>query len=338
MVVIGCCVASAAVRIPKVTTWTRLDDYPLKVTEGQGTFLGDKKVPRSHLVCGGFSGFPGVTSKCYKRQLSPPTNPQWLPAADLPEPLTHMAQAHWGSKLYTAGGYLGSHPGMSINSSYIYNLRSDSWTKLPDLPGDRAGGGLIFRREKSRRIVELIYAGGGDRMTNAPNPHVDHGDTWVLNLKNLAAGWVDQGVKMPDPRNHQGAVRSCGRYYWVGGQHKENERSGNRVTCNEYFPDDQRWGSIADLPIPLGHISASTLPYRCGIIVIAGVTQQKARSKNIYYWEPKGNKWYFIGEYPLPLATPVCGIRRNTITCATGSSLGRNRVYTTTLASQQVAN
>lgn len=318
VVILLCVLSVSGQSIPRLSAWERIRNYPLHVQEAQGTLVGYSRLGHYMLVCGGFSRLPNVTSECYIRPLLAAASAEWTRVQDLPIPVTHMAQATDGNLFCGAGGYLGKHPGRSVTDVFCFHIRTRKWSTLPKLPAPRAGGGLAFWRKGKQRY--LIFSGGVNRPFNSLKKHVDHGTTWVLNLRNKKQGWVDQKATMPDPRNHMAAVRTCGQYFWVGGQHKENEGSGNRRTNLRYLPWKKKWIYRAPIPVigGLGHISASVMPFRCGFVIVGGTTAKRKKIDLVLYYSMKTNKWYTIGKYPRVVQTPVCGIKKGHIMCGTG--------------------
>ncbi len=284
------------------------------------------------VVMGGFDNFPHVTKAVYARKVGNKQGVQvkwskWERLADLPRPITHMAQAVDPVDQHIfcgVGGYLGKHPGRSVSDAYCYDFQKNKWTHLPKLPAPRAGGGLVFYRKYGKR--ELIFAGGVHRKFDSLCCHQDHGTTWSLDLNNVKAGWKNHYRNMPDPRNHMGAIESCGRYFWVGGQHKEEEAWGDRKSVSEYIPHQKRWVKSKELPIAIGHISASVMPYKCGILVVGGVKLGGGRLKTVYWYSSYSNKWFLLGKTQTQAATPVCGIfetwKGDPLVCATGGNWG----------------
>lgn len=305
---------------PRIKFQRVYNDYPINIFEGQGTVM-DVNGEKYLVVMGGFQNFPHITRRVYRRKLTL-EKAKWERMSDMPSSITHMAQAVSGNLFCGAGGYWASHPGHSVSNVLCYDATRDYWWKLPNLPGDRAGGGLIIRGRT------LIYAGGGDRAYNSLKLHIDHGDGWWLEIDKPWRNWRRIQKSMPDPRNHMGAVSTCGRLFWVGGQHGEDEVSGNRRSVSEFVPGAGIWRQATKLPYPLGHISASVMPYACGILVIAGVSRNKRRVTDVRWYSPKNRKWFHVGYYPFKVATPVCGIHKDTVMCATGGHWSiRNRVF-----------
>jgi len=234
----------------------------------------------------------------------------------MPLPLTHMAQAMHERYFYGAGGYLGDHPGRSVVNVYRYDFGANKWSSLPNLPEPRAGGGMVVIGNRW-----LVFSGGLVRPNNAISPVFDKGDTWSLDLWNQTKGWKVDSAPIPSPRNHMAGVRTCGRYFWVGGQHKSNENTGNSNVVSEYIPWARKWKpGIVPLPQPFGHISASVLPFRCGIIVVGGTTTRRTMRNQILWWDPRGNFWRHIGNFKKAVATPVCGLLGDLLVCGSGES------------------
>lgn len=315
----------------KLGEWKQLQaNYPFGVFEAGGGVLNVTKNRWDFIVMGGFKGFPNATSDMYSIQVDPGMvngKNKWVKRSAMPDPLTHMAQTVDGQYFYGVGGYLGSHPGKSSKSAWRYDIENDTWSRLPNIPERRAGGGLIlvFKRY-------LIYTSGVDRPENSMAIHNDKPDTWRLDLENLENGWTDDFAPIAKPRNHMGAVASCGRFFFVGGQEGSNEHTGNLVNVDEYDPIKKKWvNGVAQLPEKVGHISASVMPYKCGILVVGGFGQERAKRSDVLWWDPQENKWLIIGQFPTQVATPVCGLLYSRLTCGTGEATRMNEVFTTFL-------
>ncbi len=307
--------------IPTLSEWRLRAEYPIGgVFEAGGGILGTRKHGWWYIVFGGFYKFPGVTDAVHALRLYPRPASKFTTLRRMPEPLTHMAQAYNGRYFYGAGGFLGRHPGKSVRSVWRYDLVLNRWTKLPDLPGPRGGGGLVL---VGRRW--LVYSGGVNRPYNSISVHIDHATTWSLDTEHLDKGWRNDSAPIPLARNHLAAVTSCGRHYWVAGQKGNNEVSGNTRAVTEYIPWQRKWitqppRAIYYLPNPFGHVSASVLPYRCGIIVVGGIGQRRKLRNQVLWWNRQTNKWHVIGVFPKPVATPVCGLIGNHLICGTGET------------------
>jgi hypothetical protein len=83
-------------------------------------------------VLGGDTTGGGVaTATCLKYNVITDT---WEYIAPLPEPLRTNATAILGDKIYTLGGFNAPFPSPAVASFYEYDINTNIWTQLPDLP------------------------------------------------------------------------------------------------------------------------------------------------------------------------------------------------------------
>lgn len=293
--------------------WTAVADAPLPVFEGQGAAVGD----RLYLQGGYFNGPLDVTVQTYAYT---PATDSWERLADGPLELTHGAQAVDGDKLYLLGGFVGTNPGPSTDEVWIYDTTLDTWTQGPSLPGDRGGGGAAIVGR------QLHYFGGA---TRAPGEGtlVDQPDHWVLDLgasdstADDAAAWT-VAADLPNPRNHMAGAAIGGIVYALGGQHGNNEDSGNQDDLHAFDPATGQWTQLADLPIPLGHISASVTVVDGNLVVVAGVTQGRTKSDRVFSYNPVLNEWTELPSLPAARQSPVVGLIGDELVVATGFNGG----------------
>lgn len=286
------------------------------MSEGQGLIL--RHAGQDHLfVAGGYlhgTNFE-VTSKTYSIDFSGAKDgsTEWVRRADMPEALTHVAQAAVGSRMYMCGGFLGKHPGPSVRSCFVYDLSTDKWQQLPPLPHRRAGGGMVYIKRRNA----LLYAGGAEREKGTEDG-VDHDDSYMLDLGNQKRGWVRK-ASFRNPRNHMSAITVDGRYFFVGGQHRANEETGNQKSLDEYLEGEDRWVQRADMRVGVGHVSASTPRWGGGFLVIGGVRNGRKKTGAVLFYDMKDDAWVEVGHYVHPVQTPVCGVVGSEIFCATGA-------------------
>src|SRR5688572_22563121 len=163
---------------------------------------------------------------------NPATN-QWAPIADLPHTpngsgfggITHVGLTTDGTNIYLAGGYPSNSTGtgqtFGTRQVWRYNVSSNTYTKLPDLPQSLAGGQLRYLNGK------IHYISG----TNLSR--VDVGVHYALDLANLTAGWKTL-ASVSDPRNHAGSAVYGGKIYFIGGAHKQDNNTVTQKTVEVY--------------------------------------------------------------------------------------------------------
>lgn len=306
----------------KVVFTRTTPNYPISVFEASGGTLTMNGV-KYLTVFGGFESFPFTTSAVYRIPFDNRPE-QWEQMANLPFPVTHMAQAISGSIFYAVGGFMGKHPARSTTVAFLYNAVDDQYRDLPNLPQYLGGGGLAVYSHDGTRM--LVYSGGTYRPNDSLEEHYDSGKTWTLRLDpngDVVPNTLWQPAEdMPGPRNHMAAVNACGRLLFIGGQSEENEESGNSALVSEFLPDSRTWSNNPPppLPMPLGHVPSSTMVWTCGVLIVGGITNSRTRVNSVLYWHPDRNVWREVGGYPVNIQTPVCGISGNDILCVAGST------------------
>jgi len=311
-----------------VSGWETLTQYPLRVGEAQGGVIGTDLV-----VTGGFLQGWSVTNTTYALDLTT-ANANWRRMDDFPlaQGMTHAAFAIHETKMYFCGGYLGTHPGQAVADCFLYDhaaAAGQQWSRLPDLPEPRAGGGLVY----NKNFGVLIFAGGAVRPYHGNAQATDYNDTWMLAPGTLEYGWVQQ-ASIPHFGNHLSYVTTSTdgsnlRHFMMGGQEGEDEKLGNLDALVEYIPLSDEWVSRSSMSFPRGHASSSTVPFGCGFLIaggaIDGTSYSKARTADISYYDPILDVWQSIGSLVSDWKTPVCGIYGDYLYCSTGYTQDTHR-------------
>lgn len=316
--------APAAAAGPQSFTWTTVAPAPLTRFEAQGIGVGGKLY-----VFGGF--FNSSIDATAQSDAYDPFTDMWAPIADMPEALTHSGQAGDGNTVYIAGGFIGDHPGGSTTHVWLYDTVMNTWAAGPDLPADRGGGGLV-------RVGRNLHYFGGATRTAGMNNLVDFGDHWTLSLgptsspTDDATTWTARAT-LPNPRNHLGAASLDGFAYAIGGQHQGDENAGNQTSVHRYDLAGDAWTAVADLPLPLGHITAGTFILNDCIVVTGGVTQSSTEVDDVLVYDPASDSWDSLPSLPGPRQSPVSDLIGDEIIVTGGRNGG---IQTTTWASDGV--
>ena len=283
--------------------------YPFFLAEGQGGMIGKDFV----ITSGYFQGYKQATAKTFALDT---TNPSatWRPRDDIPIALgvTHAATLIVGTKMYVMGGYLGGDlgtggVGQELADVLVYDhsaLPGNQWSRLPNLPQARAGGGGFY----DSRTNALFFSGGATRPEPGSQFAIDHRETWKYSFNNPGAGWVRvaDGIFLANHQQYATAIDASGneRHYIMGGQKGADEANGNLANLAEYDVAANQWIPRKDMPIPRSHASSSTRPYGCGFIIITGTTNG-GRTDDVSYYEPSSDQWYYLGKAAVGLNTPV---------------------------------
>lgn len=288
--------------------WLPRAAAPTTLYEGQGAAVNGELY-----VFGGFdknvNNNPIATRAAHA--YNPATN-LWRKLRDIPDLVTHAGVAVDGQNIYLAGGFLGNHPGPQTDHVWKYSVTDDKWTSMPPLPEGRGGGGLA---QVGR---ELHYFAGVVRDADGGYER-DHGDHWALNLDRVGEGWRS-AAPMPNPRNHIAGVALNGLIYAVGGQHLGNEDSGNQVDVDVYDPSLNTWQPVSPLPLPLGHVTASTVVWNGRLVVVGGVSLGSREVANVSAYDPATGGWTALTPLPGPRQSPVAGVIGGQLVVTTGAT------------------
>jgi N-acetylneuraminic acid mutarotase len=268
-----------------------------------------------------FGGFGGsFTIGTNKSSYLSATTGKWTLVDQLPnrQGISHMGTVVIGNKVYGCGGFLdGLGPNFKATAEcHVYthgNPTGSQWSRLPDLPAIRAGGGSLHNKARN----SLIFATGADEKDY--RRVVDWNNVWELSLDDIDAGWVSKS-DIPYRANHVGAVtvdyQGTERHYVLGGQNGPREADGNYGFVYEFDAITDTWTPRANITIPTGHISASTVPYKnCGFFIMGGANNCRCKTSAIHYYDITTNTWHKIGDLPQAINSPVCDILNNTVYC-----------------------
>ncbi|PXF39383.1 hypothetical protein BWQ96_10936 [Gracilariopsis chorda] len=252
---------------------------------------------------------------------------EWSSQANYPLPLLESAGGMLRTKdgknlLMVAGGYFDNAdlhttkeakaPGRSVGSCYMFSYGERKWETIPKLPLAVGGGGMVYISQ----LDSLLFSSGMIRQQDEWHG-IDSTHSYMLDLKNMGAGWVRK-ADIPNPRNHMSGVSVLGRYFFVGGQKGADEESGNQRSVHEYDYSNDKWIEKESIPVPLGHISASTFQYGRGFITVAGITDGRRPIAKVHYYDAVKNIWSELGFYPRQVQSVVCGPSNDAIHCSTG--------------------
>lgn len=291
------------------STWNTLAPSPVKRFEAQG-LVADGKL----YIFGGF-----VNSRLQATRRSDvyePTTNRWRRIADMPEALTHSAVVASGQTVYLIGGYVGNHPGPSTSHVWKYSIRTNTWSRAPSLPAPRGAGAAA-------RLGQTLHFFGGANRKAGQVDHGDEGDHYVLFLDG-GTSWKRR-ASIPNPRNHLGGTELGGKIYAIGGQHGRHEDDSNQSQVDAYNPVTHTWKRVANLPMPRGHVSASTFVLNKHIFVIGGTTNGGLNglpATDVTSYNAQTNVWVKHRSLPAGRKSPVAGVIGNQVIVTTGNATG----------------
>ncbi|MDB5007999.1 MAG: hypothetical protein JWP45_2392 [Mucilaginibacter sp.] len=223
----------------------------------------------------------------------PKTN-AWTKKAMAPVAMHHLQAVTLGDKIYVLDAfYDGGFPNQTpMPNAYSYDTRTDTWTKLAEIPADRrrAGAGEAVYKGKLYLVCGITHghSSGTNNMFDEYDPATD---SWKA---------------LPDAphiRDHSMAVVVGDKLYAVGGRNTSFRDPDNKlnffsqtmldVDCYDFKIG--RWSTLpAKLPLGTGGGTAVNLDNR--IYYIGGeratATTQNHSQKDVYYLDPAtSNEW-----------------------------------------------
>lgn len=290
-------------------TYSGIASQPHSVSEAQGEVVG------GHLYS--FGGFDSTKPCCTPTDRAYKYVPGsgWTRIANLPNKgVTHAGMTTDGTNIFYAGGYIANADwtGQIFGTKAVwrYNVGSNSYTALPGLPEDRAGGQLEYLNGW------LHYFGGTNKART-----LDVTDHWALNLSNTGAGW-QRRASLANGRHHMGSAVLNGRIYAIGGQHKHDSHLVTQSTVEEYDPGANVWRTRASIPRARGHISSSTFVLSGRIVVAGGEISHGTRIADVNAYDPGCNCWASLTPLPSAKASGVAGPIGDGFVYATGGWAG----------------
>ena len=248
-------------------TWGTTKSQPYGTHEVDGAVVNGKLY-----IFGGFDVLKRPNYAPTRRAfVYDPIAKTWTSIADLPHTpngtdfggISNEGLTTDGTDIYFAGGYPSNSAGtgqvFGTKQVWKYNVASNTYTALPNLPIDLATGQLRYLKGK------LHYMGGANKSRRDTSVH------YALDLDSLSAGWKVLAPVL-NATNHPGSTVYEGKLYFMGGSHYQENNAIPQKTVEVYDPNTNTWTKLADLPIARDHISSSVVVIGNCILVLGGNT------------------------------------------------------------------
>jgi hypothetical protein len=226
--------------------------------------------------------------------------------------VTHAGLTTDGTNIYFAGGYTANANGtgqiFGTREVWRYNVAANTYTRLPDLPADRASGQLVYLNG------ELHHIGGTNKART-----LDVGDHQVLPLQPLGTSWRT-AAPLPNPRHHAGTAVLGGKIYFVGGQRGHDHALTTQTDVHVFNPATNGWTKVQSLPRGRGHISGSTFVHDNRIFVLGGEITHGTSMRDVTAYDPATNTWTAYTGLPAARSSGVAGAINGTLYYTTGLS------------------
>jgi N-acetylneuraminic acid mutarotase len=243
--------------------WSEAASLPTSINHGNAAVVGDAIYLLGGLLGDNFTLW-GATPNTY--MLDTKTN-RWSDLAPMPAHTARGACAVgvWGSEIFLAGGKTWEFLPLATRSSQAVtdgreqtgmrsleigptglqdsvaivsscDTRTGAWkTDYPPLPSprDHVGGAIVGDK--------FYVVGGRDR-----GQYNVRGDTWALDLENVAAGWKGL-ARMPTPRGGLAAASAGYCIYTFGGEGNRDSETGLFDEVEAYDTRTDVWQRLAPL-------------------------------------------------------------------------------------------
>lgn len=287
--------------------WSQIESsIPYRINEAQAVVVGSKMY-----VFGGFDYVKPCCTPTERAFVFDSKDKSWTRIADMPPMndtghggVTHAGFTTDGTDIYFAGGYTSDNAGtkqiFGTAEVWKYEISSNTYSRLPDLPMAVAAGGLQYVKGR------LHWIGG----TNQPRTE-DLGDHYVLDLNDVEKGWSTL-APLPNPRNHLSSAVHGSKIYIFGGHHGHRRDLVTQDDVHGYDPATDQWKQLADLPLPLSHMAGSTFSLGDHIFIIGGHNASLKDEKQAIGYNPKTNDWTQFTDPPTANVS-VAGVIDNVI-------------------------
>lgn len=167
---------------------------------------------------------------------------EWGLRAQLLDPLSELALAEAGGRLYLLGGYPSNR--QTSRTVQVYDVASDRWSYGPQLPQPNNHG-------MAASVNGKIYLIGGQTLADDP-PGTNSYVNTVHELDPATGTWVTK-APMPTARSGGAAVVYEGRIYVAGG------RPPHERDFAVYDPATDRWEELPLMPAPRNHLTGAAI-------------------------------------------------------------------------------
>ena len=235
-----------------------------------------------------------------------PASGQWSKLPPNPVAVHHAQAVGVGNRMYLFGGFRypdsGAGGWFPENKAWMFDLDTQAWTRLPDMPTPR--GALAAAHADGK-----IYVIGGAKIPEgvkiealAGGGPVDLlGTVEVFDIKTQS--WSSR-KPMPTPRNHMDASHVDGKIYVIGGRVGSCFSGGwsTNVFMNEaYDIATDTWATRAPMPTARSGTATAIINGRISVLGGEGWIDDFGgvfRTHEIY--DPKTNSWSRAARMPTP--------------------------------------
>lgn len=221
-------------------TFSLAAPLPQRVTEAGGTAYNNK-----FYLAGGIDAFGKTNNKFWEYEGS---QNSWKSLPVMPAYINHPGVVAANNKVYVVGGFdpigirlrwLMFADWKPLNSLFIYDIPTATWSKGPDMPYARGAGGL------SICDTAIWYTGGINEEKEISNKffYFSFRDNQWHKL-----------TDMPTARDHMRMELAGNKLYAISG--RKDDLRKNLGAVEVYDLSTNTWGKVDDIPTPRGGFSS----------------------------------------------------------------------------------
>ncbi len=281
----------------QIQQWNKASSSPVSHSEGAAVAMGTKLYL--------FAGFNSISLTSSPRvDAYDVALDKWEQRADFPiqQGITHMQSAAWVNApspdtaryIFLAGGFIGGNGGPATNKVFRYDVETDTYTEMPDLPEAMAAGSLVIDDNHQLHYISGVKP---DRATS----NEKH---WSLDLTannggGLGSVWKEE-PSMPFARNHIQGRTIGNRIYVSGGQLNHDPAPGtlHQSLSHVYDVKAQAWSQIKSQPMPRSHVETSSLVMNRKLVLVGGRTSNWDNAPSIIEYDPVRDAWSWLRSLP----------------------------------------
>lgn len=286
--------------------WRLGPPCPLGRVEAGGAQIGEKVY-----VVGGYARLDIVVSRIDVLDLE---RDRWLRPITMPD---GVAQTHQGvvveanRYLYILSGQVGANCSGATKSCVVYDVRKNTWNRIPDLPAARYAPMAHVWNNR----IHLMGGSQEDRHT----PADQHWSIAVQDGMCLEEEWRAERP-IPSSGTHRGSeiVDDC--LYTFGNQKGDVKSiAGNaQCECDWSGPMDQivaesyklstpgaDWQEIAPMPVAITHTEHSCEVIDRCIWIFGGVREARSLTDLVLVYDTRTDQWREAGVLPYPMKSKV---------------------------------
>jgi Kelch motif len=220
-------------------------------------------------------------------------------------PKSHAGIASDGHFLFVVSGQPGPACEPATNLAWALDLETLRWLEMAPLPAARYTPCV----EYVDGCLHAISGATEDRVTVCDDHlilRIREPDSPGPLLPNLEDQVWRQGPPIPKGGDHAGSLVLEGRIYVIGGEHGHAPVTMDASKCCgtywahdhlfRYDPREERWETLAGMPVRTSHIEGQIVPIDGRIVVFGGTGDRDVFVDTVQAYDPARDRWEVLSQ------------------------------------------